>query len=138
MSITLKEYLTASNKYPDREKHKEVNSDNANRLLNAINSFLNEIKAKGPFVISSGFRPSEVNAQIANAAKKSLHTQCLAIDLLDDKDQTLGKLCASKPDLMRKYGLFLEDLGSTVGKNTNWVHLDLGTRADRESRIFKP
>jgi len=138
MVITIKDYLTASNSYPEREKHSGVNTANAERLVTAINAFLQEIGAKGPFRISSGFRPPEVNSKIANAAKKSLHTQCLAIDLLDDKNQSIAKLCASKPDIMRKYGLFLEDPASTIGKNTNWCHLDLGLRADRPSRVFKP
>lgn len=138
MGISLKEYLTASGTYPERESHKDVNKDNAERLLKAVNSFLVELDYKGIVKISSGFRPPEVNAGIGNAAKKSLHMECLAVDILDDKNQTLGKLCASKPDLMKKYGLFLEDLTSTLGKNTNWTHLDLGTRADRPSRIFKP
>lgn len=136
--ISLKDYLTASGAYPERENHKEVNKANAERLITAVNAFLKELDYKGPVKVSSGFRPSEVNANIANAAKKSLHTQCLAVDYLDDKNQTLAKLCASKPELLRKYGLFLEDPASTIGKNTNWCHLDLGTRSDRPSRVFKP
>ena len=138
--ISLSDYLTASGAYPEREKSPEVTPEllaNAEQLLKAVNSLLAELNVKFAKV-SSGFRPSSVNAGIANAAKKSLHTQCLAIDLLDDKGQSLGKKFASNPELLRKYGLFLEDLDSTKGKNTNWVHTDLGTRADRPSRIFKP
>lgn len=140
--IDLREYLTASGAYPDREKHPELTKeflDNASRLLNAVNACLKELgvdteKCK----VSSGFRPSGVNAQIANAAKKSLHTQCLAVDILDDAKQTLGNLCKSKPDVLRKHGLWLENPDFTKGKNTNWVHLDLGTRVDRPSRMFNP
>ena len=136
--LTLKDYLTASGSYPDREKHPEVNKVNAERLITAVNAFLKDIGHVAPVTVSSGFRPAAVNSGIANAAKKSLHMECLAIDMLDDKNQTLAKLCASKPEVMRKYGLFLEDPASTIGKSQNWTHLDLGTRADRPSRVFKP
>lgn len=138
--ISLSDYLTASGEYPEREKSPELTPElvsNANKLLKAVNSVLAELEVKFGKV-SSGFRPAAVNASIGNAAKKSLHMQCLAIDLLDDKGQSLGKKLAANPELLRKYSLFLEDLESTKGKNSNWSHLDLGTRADRPSRIFKP
>jgi hypothetical protein len=138
--ITLNDYLTASGAYPEREKSPELTPElvsNANRLLKAVNSVLTELEVKFAKV-SSGFRPAAVNAGIGNAAKKSLHMQCLAVDILDDKSQSLGKKLAANPELLRKHGLFLEDLEATKGKNTNWAHLDLGTRADRPSRIFKP
>ncbi len=138
--ISLSDYLTTSGAYPEREKSSELTPElrkNAERLLKAVNSLLSEIDAKFAKV-SSGFRPAVVNAGIGNAAKKSLHMQCLAVDILDDRSQSLGKKLAANPDLLRKYGLFLEDLDATKGKNTNWAHLDLGTRADRPSRIFKP
>lgn len=138
--ISLSDYLTASGEYPEREKSPELTPElknNAEKLLKAVNAILNDLDIKFGKV-SSGFRPAAVNAGIGNAAKKSLHMQCLAIDLLDDKAQSIAKKLAANPDLLRKYGLFLEDLDSTKGKNTNWAHLDLGTRADRPSRIFKP
>lgn len=139
MSITLRDYLTASGRYPDREFHPEVNDANAARLLSAVRCLLQDIGYTAPVNVSSGFRPSAVNAAIGNASKKSLHTQCLAIDLLDDKNQSLGKRIAERPDVLRLYGLFIEDLESTRGTRTNWVHLDLSpTRADRPSRSFKP
>ncbi len=138
--ISLSDYLTASGAYPEREKSPEITPEmrnNAEKLLKAVNSLLSEIDVKFAKV-SSGFRPAAVNAGIANAAKKSLHTQCLAIDLLDDKSQSVGKKIAANPELLRKHGLFLEDLDSTKGKSSNWIHCDLGSRADRPSRIFKP
>lgn len=139
--LDLNSYLTASGSYPERATSKELTPDlikNANRLLNLVNSLLAELGI-GSVRVSSGFRPSGVNAQIVNAAKASLHQQCLAVDILDSKDQTLGKRIASRPDLLKKYNLFIEDLGSTKGQNTNWVHLDCSpTRPDRPSRMFKP
>ncbi len=132
--ITLKDYLTASGSYPDREKHKELTEDylkNAEELLTAVNSFLDEIKWTGSRKVSSGFRPSAANSA-AGGAKKSLHMTCQAVDLADDN---LAKECEKHPKSLKKYGLFLEDPASTKG----WCHLDISkTRADRPSRKFKP
>lgn len=140
MTITLKEYLTASGSYPDRQNHKELTPEfltNAERLLKAVNGMLDELGIKSAKV-SSGFRPSEVNARVKSASKKSLHMQCLAIDILDDKKQTLATMFATNADKMRKYGLWLESPVHTKGQNTNWVHTDVGNRTDRTSRIFIP
>jgi hypothetical protein len=38
-----------------------------------------------------------------------------AVDLLDNSNQDLAKLIASRPDLLRKYELFMEDMRSTRG-----------------------
>jgi uncharacterized protein YcbK (DUF882 family) len=138
--IQLNDLLTSSGSYPDRAKSKELTKevlDNAKTLLEKVNSLLKDLGITN-VKLSSGFRPSSVNASIANAAKKSAHMICKALDIIDDKDQTIGKLVSSKPELLRKYGLFIEDLGSTKGKNTNWVHLDIVDRKDRPSRSFKP
>jgi hypothetical protein len=140
--IDLKEYLTASGAYPDREKNKELTQeylDNAVRLLKAVNACLVECGIDTTKIkVSSGFRPSAVNAQIANAAKKSLHTRCLAVDILDDSKQSIAEILKGKPDVLKKYELWLENPDFTKGKNTNWVHLDLGVRTDRKNRIFNP
>lgn len=134
--INLKDYLTASGKYLNRETHKELTDeykDNAIELLNKVNKLLQELNIS-KVEISSGFRPSEVNAGIPNAAKKSLHMTCKAVDILDNKEQDLGKLILENSNLLTKYGLWLEDLDHTKG----WVHLDNGTRRDRPVRVFKP
>lgn len=110
---------------------------NATKLLSIINPFLNELGIKSAQV-SSGWRPPTINQATPNAAKNSGHMSGNACDIFDDKDQTLGKLIASNPDLLRKYSLFLEDLNSTRGRATNWVHLDCLNRVDRPSRVFKP
>ena len=59
-------------------------------------------------------------------------------DILDDDNQSLGKAILTNPDLLKRYGLWLEDIAHTKGKNTNWVHLDTGTRKERDLRVFKP
>lgn len=134
--ITKKDYITSSGKYPERESSKELTQEvhnNITRLLEAVNSFLKELNVDS-VKVSSGFRPSDVNAKIANAAKRSLHTQGLAIDL-QDSDGKLDELFIKHPDLMKKYGIFLEHPDDTK----SWSHIDISpTRKDRPSRVFKP
>lgn len=143
--ISYEDYITASNSYPDRLKSSELTDElknNANSLLSKINKLLNDLHLTNNKV-TSGFRPSEVNAGIGNAAKKSLHMTCNAIDLMDDKNQTIAKLIESKeksnPGFLKSYGLWLETPDATKGKYTNWCHLDQSTiRSDRPIRIFIP
>lgn len=137
-NITLKDYLTASGKYPDREKSSELTPEkleNAKKLLTAVNALLAEAGILSVSV-SSGFRPLAANVA-AGGAKKSLHGTCLAIDLLDDKTQSLANKMT--PTLLRKYDLFMENEAYTKGKWTNWVHLQNSPNMlDRPSRRFVP
>lgn len=110
--------------------------DNAKKLLEKVNKLLTELNITKA-TVTSGWRPAAINAATAGSAKKSLHMVCKAVDILDDADQTLAKLILANPDLLKKYDLWIEDPASTKGKNTNWVHLDFGTRTDRPLRMFK-
>lgn len=135
--ITLKDWITASGKYPEREKSAELTDDvkaNAQRLLSAVNAFLSDLGWKGSVSVSSGFRPASVNANIKGAAKKSAHMTGLALDILDPKGQLGKRIREEKGELLRKHGLFMEALESTP----TWVHLDLVPRTDRPSREFRP
>lgn len=138
--LKLEDLLTSSGRYPERLKSAELTDElkqNGQRLLDHVNALLKDLNIT-KVSISSGFRPSAVNASISNASKKSLHMSCLAIDLLDDKAQSLGKLILANPELLKKHNLWLEDLSATIGKYTNWVHLDIGNRPDRPIRVFRP
>lgn len=138
--ISLKDYLTASGSYPARETDKECTDEvkaNANVLLVQVNALLKELGVQSSKV-SSGFRPSEVNANTPHSAKKSLHQVGLAVDILDSQDQALANMIKAKPELLKKYNLWMENPSNTKGKFTNWVHLDVGIRTDRPIRIFNP
>lgn len=140
-ALTLQDWITSSGKFPERAKSPDLTEEvkaNATILITKLNSFLDELSYKGKRVFSSGFRPSTVNANTPGSAKKSSHMTGIAGDFEDDKDQTLCKLAEAHPDLLRKYGLFMEDKTSTKGKYTNWCHLDYFPRTDRPSRTFKP
>ena len=131
--ISLNDYLTASDKYPERALNVAPELiANAERLLSVVNEFLAELGVENCRV-SSGYRPAAVNAKIPNAAKKSLHMTCLAIDI-QDLNGELDKLVQAGPELLIKYSLWLEHPDNTVG----WCHLDLGIRLDRPVRVFRP
>jgi uncharacterized protein YcbK (DUF882 family) len=106
---------------------------------------LTELKWNKPVSISSGFRPSAVNANVKGASKKSLHQQCLALDIFQAKPTNeLGLLIRKiqnnqgKKGILGKYGLMMEAIEATVGQNSLWCHLDLGKRSERPSMEFKP
>jgi hypothetical protein len=130
MYISLESYLMGrARQWPLTDEQ----TANAHNLLARVNALLTDLGWSQTIVVSSGYRPASINGTIKGAAPKSYHTRCLAVDI-HDPQQALGKLCASRPDLLRKHGLFLESLDST----RTWCHLDAGTRTDRPSRIFKP
>jgi len=132
--ITLKDYLTASGKYPERENHVELTAEkieNAYRLLTAVNVFLADLGVNN-VTVSSGFRPSAANSA-AGGAKKSLHMQCLAVDLVDQSGN-LDKLIESRNEVKKIYGIWQEDPVSTRG----WVHLDIKDRGNRKFNTFLP
>lgn len=109
---------------------------NAQTLLDKVNALLTDLGiSKGD--VTSGWRPAVVNIATAHSATHSGHMICKAVDLLDNHTQDLGKLIASRSDLLRKYNLFMEDTKYTKG-NTSWVHLDMLVRSDRQSRTFIP
>lgn len=141
--LTVKDYLTSSNRFPDREAlaDNEVRT-NAEILLSKVNALLEEIAWSEPLSISSGFRPAAVNANVPGAAKKSAHITGLALDLYQPKENNkLGALIRATHKangLLKRHGLMMEALEVTVGQNSNWVHLDMVPRSDRSNREFRP
>lgn len=133
--IKLEDAITSSGKYPERAKSPELTDEvkkNLTELLNKVNALLADLKITN-VKVSSGFRTSAVNAAIPNAAKRSLHMQGKAIDLVD-LNGAIDAAIINRPDLLKKHGLWLEHPDDTK----NWTHLDMGTRTDRPVRVFKP
>lgn len=134
MKLTLKMYQMDRFEQYKQEWTKEI-ENNANVLIAKINALLLDIGYKGKVQVTSGWRPAAVNAGVGNAAKKSAHMTGEACDLLDDKNQSLCKLITV--EMLKKHGLYMEHPEATVGKNTNWTHLQ--TRPTKSgNRIFKP
>ena len=133
--ITYEQYITASGKYPERLTHPELTEElktNAIQLLSKVNAFLIELGLTNVSV-SSGFRPTEVNAATKGSAKASLHCQCRAIDL-GDVDGKIDALITSRDDLKKKYMLWQESPMNTKG----WAHLDNKDRGVRKENTFIP
>lgn len=135
--ISVNDVITSGNTYPERAKSSELTQqviDNITELLKRVNLALSDLGIKEAKV-SSGFRPSSVNNKVSNAAKRSSHMSGEALDILDDKNQSLCKLFTK--DILEKYDLYREDSDYTVGKFTNWCHLQT-RKTGSGNRIFKP
>lgn len=128
----MEDYCKGRDKQYPEEWTPEV-QNNAKRLLDIVNKFLIELGID-KVEVTSGFRPAAINSSLPNSAKRSYHMIGLAVDLKDNEKQDLARLIKSRPDLLKKYNLWLESPDATK----YWCHLDLGTRTDRSSRIFIP
>jgi hypothetical protein len=139
-SMTVKDVLTSSGKYPDRELSDECTDEvkkNVQELCDRVNAFLKEIGYTGKIDLSSGFRTSSANDATKNAKGKSSHLEGKACDIIDNKDQSLAKLAESRVDLLEKHDLYMEHPSKTIGKYTNWLHLS--TRPPKSGkRVFYP
>lgn len=110
--ISKKELLMGRDKHP--EYTQEV-SDNLDKLLIALNKLR---KAYGkPMIVTSGFRPSDINKAVGGA-KKSNHQLGLACDF-KDTDGKIDEWCLNNLDKLAEYGLYLESPDHTKG----WCHL---------------
>jgi len=134
VQISIKDYLTASGKYPERENHPEVTPEliaNATILLDKVESLLNDLGIEH-VIVSSGFRPSEVNAQTKGSAKHSTHMTGEGIDIADPKNE-LDNLLLTRQDLLIKYDLYQESPDSSP----RWSHLQSRKTASGK-RVFIP
>lgn len=131
-TISLSDYL----KHRDEEFPEEWTDDkekNAIDLLIRVNSMLQDLEVES-VEVSSGWRPEAINSATSGAAKHSYHLLGQAIDLVDNKLQSLANLILNHYPILSKYELWMEDPASTK----DWVHLDTGKRPDREIRVFRP
>jgi len=132
--ITFDMVATSSGKYPDRVKSPDFTEEvknNIKKLVPKVNALLSDLGIEKASV-SSGFRTQASNAATKNASKKSAHMTGEAVDLVDPK-QEIGKKIMSNTALLKKHGLFLEDLSATP----TWCHLDIKARSERPVNIFK-
>lgn len=129
--FTLKEYLMGRENTHRAEYTDEI-EEAAQALLIEVNGLFEDLGYTKPASLSSGWRPASVNKAVGGAPS-SYHVKGMAIDI-KDPDGSLYKLVTSKPELMRKRRLWAEHRDSSP----TWLHLDMGTRQDRPSRVFKP
>lgn len=122
--FTREEYTKGRDKEVPLSKEQE---DNLDKLLKVMDQFR---EAYGKSLrVSSGYRPSSINASVGGA-KKSSHIMCLAVDFVDT-DGSIDKFCMDNLELLEKLGLYLESPDYTP----RWCHLQL---KPTRNRVFKP
>ena len=114
--------------------------ENANKTVVQVNQLLFKFFSDNPNSprkpVSSGYRPASINQATPNAAKRSAHMSCEAVDLRD-MDKKLGEWCMNNLKVLEDLGLYMESLTFThdKAKNSPWVHLQI--RPTR-NRVFLP
>ena len=105
---------------------------NMRNLLKAINRLRGEYGR--PFIVTSGYRPSALNAKI-KGAKNSLHILCAAIDIFDGDPQGAIKRWLMEHNNRRlvESGLYMESQMYTP----RHVHLQI-LPPESGNRIFVP
>lgn len=115
---------------------------NAARTVEVTNALL--VLAKGAGVtleasprtgsiVTSGWRPPDINAATPGAAVRSLHMTCEAVDLYDPAGDLDDWLLASADTVLRDLALWLEHPAATKG----WAHVQLRPPHSRR-RVFYP
>ncbi len=125
--ITLQDYLMGRDKKytltPELQSNAEEMVDKGNQLL---------AKFGQSRKVRSGWRPPEVNAATPNAAKKSKHMNCEALDFEDDEGD-LDEYCLANPDVLQEIGLWQEHPSATKG----WCHVQI-VPPKSGNRVFYP
>lgn len=135
--ITLEQFYKGRDKLYAAELTEEVRL-NAEVTLKKANRLLEIFYAANPKAhqrgCNSGWRPAAVNAATKNAAKKSHHMLCLAIDIEDD-DEMLDKwlMTAEGQKALERCELWMEHPQATP----RWAHVQtVSPRSGR--RVFLP
>lgn len=115
--------------------------DNAAKTVERVNALLAAMEASGieleenprtKSIVNSGWRPPQINGQVANAAPRSKHMTGEACDLFDP-DGTLDDWMMANPDSLASIGLWMEHPSATKG----WAHVQVvPPRSGR--RVFYP
>lgn len=82
--------------------------------------------------VNSGWRPAAYNAMVPNAALRSKHITCEAIDLFDPEGD-LDSWCMDNKAVLAEIGLWLEHPASTKG----WCHVQI-VPPKSGNRVFFP
>lgn len=89
---------------------------NASMMVDAINRLAEEYGSD--FIMTSGYRPNEVNANICGAVQGDAHSRCSGIDI-HDPDGQISAWCLKHQDILAELDLWMEDPKSAK----NHLHL---------------
>jgi hypothetical protein len=115
--------------------------ENAKSLLARVNKLMFvlanyqvelEVHPKTKSLVSSGWRPPQVNADTRGAAPKSKHMSGLAVDIYDPEGE-IDSFCMTNLDKLEKLGLWMEHPSATKG----WCHLQ-SVPPRSGNRVFYP
>lgn len=123
--ITLSDYFMGRDKVYKKEltdeliKNAGVMIEKANSLISILseNNITFQLNPKTGTMVSSGWRPAAVNARTKNAAPKSKHMLCQAVDIYDP-DGEIDEWLVNNEPVLRAVGIHIEHPSATKG----WTH----------------
>lgn len=140
MIVTLSDYLMGRDQLYPQEFNYGIKA-NAELMVAAVNVLLERMEKSGvPLeknpktgsIVSSGWRPPQVNGQVKGAAVRSKHMTGQAVDLYDPEGAIDDWLMNHLPN-MPELGLFAEHASATKG----WAHVQIIPPASKRP-IFYP
>lgn len=133
--ITLTDYWAGRDRQYPEELTDDIKENAAQIVARAnllITAYREDTGDSDPHVVTSGWRPPQVNKGIANAAPRSKHMTGQAIDLSDPEGQ-LDEWCMEHPEILEQLGLYQEHPSATKG----WLHVQcVPPKSGR--RVFYP
>ncbi len=127
-----------------RDKHYPLSSEvksNAELMVHFVNEIVLFLELDGVVVhtnpttgsvLTSGWRPAELNATVPGAAVKSRHILGLAADIYDP-DGEIDDYLLDHQDVLITFGLYMEHPSATKG----WCHVQLSPPKSGK-RVFYP
>jgi hypothetical protein len=142
MRITLGDYLQGRDAIYPEDFTLEVMA-NAEKTVKLVNSLLAVMEAEGmkleahpvsQSLVSSGWRPPQINRQVKGAAPKSKHMTGEAVDLYDPEGDIDNFLMSGQGQrVLASLGLYIEHPSATK----SWSHIQI-VPPRSQSRIFYP
>ena len=119
---------------PDMRREAARTVEVVNQLLLRMTGVDFETSPRTGSIVSSGWRPPDINSGTPGAAPRSKHLMCRAVDLYDP-DGDIDEWCYSTVGLvaMADVGLWLEHPAATKG----WCHLQTVPPGSKR-RVFFP
>jgi hypothetical protein len=142
MRITLGEYLQGRDAIYPAELTAEIGA-NAATTVKLVNSLLAVMEAEGmkleahpvsQSLITSGWRPPQINRQVKGAAPKSKHMTGEAVDLYDPEGDIDNFLMSGQGQrVLASLGLYIEHPSATK----SWSHIQIVPPRSQQ-RVFYP
>jgi hypothetical protein len=142
MRITLADYLMGRDALYPEDFTLEVKA-NAEKTVKLVNSLLAVMEAEGmtfeahpvsQSLITSGWRPPQINRQVKGAAPKSKHMTGEAVDLYDPEGDIDNFLMSGQGQrVLASLGLYIEHPSATK----SWSHIQI-VPPKSGARVFYP